>query len=85
VTVNLQVHAKGRTGWLLSLCLTRRAPIIFHSGGERGLVAVADPEAIYNLCLILKIMLQKLCLKHNSYLLLFALAFVQIQIYLHVP
>jgi hypothetical protein len=32
----------------------------FATGGEG-----ADPEAVHNLCLILKIMLQKSCCKHN--------------------
>ena len=39
-----------------------------------------DPEAIYNLRLILKIMLQKLCHKYNSNIKLFVTAFIYIQI-----
>jgi len=39
-----------------------------------------DHETVHNLCLILKIMLHKSCLKYNNYITLFATAFVYIQI-----
>jgi hypothetical protein len=40
-----------------------RTPTIFLGGGGGG----ADPEATYNLYLILKIILQKTCKKHHAY------------------
>jgi hypothetical protein len=50
----------------------RCAPRIFLWGGG------ADPGALYNLCLILKIMLQKSCYKHN--ITLSATAFIYMRI-----
>jgi hypothetical protein len=46
-------------------------------GGVGGWVG-ADPEAIYKICLILKIVLQKSCYKYN--ISLFATAFMYIRI-----
>jgi hypothetical protein len=47
---------------------------------ERG----ADPEAIYNLCFILKIMLLIYCHKYNRNVTPFATACISVQIQLHV-
>jgi hypothetical protein len=54
----------------------------FSLGGGGG---GADPEAIYNLCLILKTMLQKSCHKCNCNITRFATAFIYTQIKLQVP
>jgi hypothetical protein len=43
----------------------------------------ADPEAMYNICLILKIMLQKSFCEYN--ITLSATVFVYVRIQLHVP
>jgi hypothetical protein len=43
----------------------------------------ADPEAIYNLYMFLKIMLQESCCKYN--ITLFAAAFIYIQLKLNIP
>jgi hypothetical protein len=59
--------------------LSTRAHPEFFVGGRGG----ADPEAIYNLYLILKIILQKSCGEYN--LTLFAIAFIYIRIPVHVP
>jgi hypothetical protein len=64
----LQVSAVG-------LCHTGAHPE-FLIGGGLG----ADPEAIYNLCLILSVVLITSCCKHNSNVTLFAAAFVFVQI-----
>jgi hypothetical protein len=47
--------------------------------------ALADPGAIYNLYLILKIMIQKSCHKVNCNITMFATAFIYTQIQIHVP
>jgi hypothetical protein len=45
-----------------------------------GAGVVAGTEAIHNLCLISKIMLQKSCGKYKCNIILFEIAFIHIQI-----
>jgi len=45
----------------------------------------ADPEAVCNLCCILKIMLEEPCLTYNCNITLFVTVFIYLQIQLHLP
>jgi hypothetical protein len=70
---NTQSHMKEK-----DLCAWSNS-VIFAGDTEIISLEWADPEAINNLCLILKTMLQKSCHKYNSNIKLFVTAFVYIQ------
>ena len=52
--------------------------------GEVRTVILSGPKATYNLCLVLKIMLQKLHCKYNSNITVFATAYIYIYIYIYI-